>query len=330
MNIQQLHIIREASRYAFNLTEVASVLGISQPAVSHQVRELEQELGITLFRRHGRRLLGLTPVGEEILTIVERVLNDIEAMLQIGKQHARTPARQLSLDIQATLASSGILHSLHTLPQRQSQFRLATSISGDALASLAKRLRSGELDLALTIHPTELPAELAFVPCRQVSLQLLFPSGHPLLSIESLNLFHIAAFPLIAPPDDDVVRQHISQAFTAAGLAEQVVLATRDPALIRHYVEQDLGIGVIPSLLDISPGPLVARDASALFASLELGLLYSPAQVDTGQTEPLIREIQRILRQFVVDDPLRKGQVAVQALSQFTPVQITDPHVAAQ
>jgi LysR family cys regulon transcriptional activator len=84
MNFQQLRSVRETVRQGFNLTLVAEALHTSQPGVSRQIRELEEELGVELFVRAGRRLLGLTPPGEAMLPIVERLLQEAENLRRAG------------------------------------------------------------------------------------------------------------------------------------------------------------------------------------------------------------------------------------------------------
>ena len=78
MNFQQLRSVRETIRQGFNLTTVAEVLNTSQPGVSRQIKELESELGIELFVRVGKRLTGLTPPGQRVLPIVERLLQEAD------------------------------------------------------------------------------------------------------------------------------------------------------------------------------------------------------------------------------------------------------------
>lgn len=84
MNFQQLKIIREAARQDYNLTEVANMLFTSQSGVSRHIRELEDELGIEIFVRRGKRLLGMTEPGKALLVIAERILN--EAVMFVGLQ----------------------------------------------------------------------------------------------------------------------------------------------------------------------------------------------------------------------------------------------------
>jgi LysR family cys regulon transcriptional activator len=88
MNFQQLRSIREAVRRQFNLTEVANALYTSQPGVSRQIRELEEELGVEIFERYGKRLTGLTEPGREIVRIVERLLLEAENLRQAGDEFA--------------------------------------------------------------------------------------------------------------------------------------------------------------------------------------------------------------------------------------------------
>src|SRR5688572_6805950 len=88
MNFQQLRSVREAVRQGFNLTLVAEALHTSQPGVSRQIRELEDELGIQLFHRAGKRLTGLTPPGLTVLPIIERLLLDAENLKNAGAEFA--------------------------------------------------------------------------------------------------------------------------------------------------------------------------------------------------------------------------------------------------
>jgi DNA-binding transcriptional LysR family regulator len=78
MNFQQLRIIRETLRQDFNLTEVATALYTSQPGVSKHIKDLEDELGIEIFVRRGKRLLGLTEPGKELAEVVDRILLDTQ------------------------------------------------------------------------------------------------------------------------------------------------------------------------------------------------------------------------------------------------------------
>jgi LysR family cys regulon transcriptional activator len=89
MNFQQLRTVREAVRHEFNLTATAAALFTSQPGVSRQIRELEQEIGVEIFQRYGKRLLGLTAPGETVLEIIERLLHEARHHHAIAPRLAR-------------------------------------------------------------------------------------------------------------------------------------------------------------------------------------------------------------------------------------------------
>ena len=97
MNFQQLRAVRETARSGFNLTDVAGVLHTSQPGISRQIRELEEELGVEIFVRAGKRLTGLTPPGEAVLPIVERLLLDADNLKRVGADFSAQDTGRLSI-----------------------------------------------------------------------------------------------------------------------------------------------------------------------------------------------------------------------------------------
>src|SRR5687768_9362358 len=97
MNFQQLRSVRETVRRGFNLTEVAAALHTSQPGVSRQIRELEDELGVEIFVRAGKRLTGLTGPGETVLPIVERLLHESDNLRRAGADFAHAGTGRLAI-----------------------------------------------------------------------------------------------------------------------------------------------------------------------------------------------------------------------------------------
>jgi LysR family transcriptional regulator, cys regulon transcriptional activator len=112
VNFQQLRIIRETVRCNFNLTEVAGALFTSQSGVSKHIKDLEDELGVELFVRRGKRLLGLTEPGKELATIVDRILIDTGNIKKLGQQYADRDAGHLTIattHTQARYALTGVV-----------------------------------------------------------------------------------------------------------------------------------------------------------------------------------------------------------------------------
>ena len=118
MNFQQLRIVRETVRRNFNLTEVANALFTSQSGVSKHIKDLEDELGVELFVRRGKRLLGLTDPGKELIEIVERILVDTANIKRLGEQFSNREQGQLVIATTHTQAR-------YVLPHMVASFRQA-------------------------------------------------------------------------------------------------------------------------------------------------------------------------------------------------------------
>lgn len=99
MNFQQLRFVREAVRRDFNLTEVGNALFMSQSGVSKRIRELEDELGVDIFVRKGKRITGLTPAGHELAVIAGRILDEAEALRRCARSHCGSPQTYGGVDV---------------------------------------------------------------------------------------------------------------------------------------------------------------------------------------------------------------------------------------
>lgn len=306
MNLQQLHIIREAARRGFNLTDVAKSMSITQPAVSRHIRELETELSVLLFQRHGKRLLGLTQVGQELLTIVNRMLEDAHTIRQLAKLFAEREEGDLRIASQHVLAC-------HQLPQVIRSFRRAhpnvqLSLLQGSEQELIQQLQAGKVDLLVSTTPPTEGEALEFIPCCSVPCQILLREDHPLLLLASLTLTQLAAFPLITYPAGTHCREQIDRAFEQQGLKPHIPLTTHDATLISHYVSQDLGIGIIPGLVSdqLSELGLQVRDASHLFTDEQLGVLIKKGTVLPQYASEFIQLCRSELSQFLIPSSLRR------------------------
>ena len=179
MNFQQLRSVRETVRYGFNLTEVATILFTSQPGVSRQIRELEDELGVEIFARAGKRLTGLTPPGEALLPIVERLLLDADNLKRAGQDFtARMDGR---LSVAATHSQAR-----YALPHVVRDFRLmfpqvTLHLHQGSPKQVAEMLLSGEADIGVATEALALYPQLVTLPCYRWTHSIVVPPGHPLL-----------------------------------------------------------------------------------------------------------------------------------------------------
>jgi len=265
MNFQQLRSIREAARCGFNLTEVANVLFTSQPGVSRQIRELEDELGVDIFERNGKRLTGLTEPGKNILGIVERLLLEAENLRRASKEYAGEQSGTLSIATTHTQARYVLPRVVQTFRDAFPQVRIALQQS--APEHIAEWVISGKADIGIATEGLSQFKELVSFPCYTWSHELVVPQGHPLLGLEQVSLEDLATWPLITYDVGFTGRGHIDEAFRQAGIEPDIVLTAMDSDVIQQYVALGMGVGIVASMaVDQGRHPdLVPVTASHLF-----------------------------------------------------------------
>lgn len=247
MNFQQLRAVRETARTGFNLTEVAQVLNTSQPGISRQIRELEDELGIDIFLRAGKRLTGLTPPGESVLPIVERLLLDAGNLKRVGEDFTAQHTGPLSIAAthsQARYALPAVVKDFRALfPQ------VTLTLHQGSPKQIAAMLLSGEADVGIATEALASYAQLVAMPCYRWTHSIVVPPGHPLLDVDGpVSLAQLAAFPIITYELGYTGRTHIDEAFARAGLHQDIVLSAMDADVIKTYVELGMGVGIVASI----------------------------------------------------------------------------------
>lgn len=266
MNFQQLRSVRETERRGFNLTEVAAALHTSQPGVSRQVRELEDELGVALFERSGKRLLGLTDAGRALMPIVERLLLDAESLRRAGEElQGRGEGR---LSIAATHSQARYALPLAVKDFRQRYPKVTLHLHQGSPNQVAQMLLSGEADIGVATEALASYDQLATLPCYRWTHSIVVPPGHPLLLVgDQVSLQDLARFPIITYEQGYTGRSHIDAAFARAGLVPEVVLTAMDADVIKTYVDLQMGVGIVASVAidEARDTHLRALDAGHLF-----------------------------------------------------------------
>ncbi len=265
MNFQQLRSVREAVRRGFNLTEAANALHTSQPGVSRQIRELEEELGIEIFVRSGKRLLGLTAPGQTVLPIVERLLLAAENLKRAGDSFAQVDAGSLTIvttHVQARYRLPAAVQAFRALYPR-----VVVQLLQGSPASVAQRLLQGEADIGIATDVLPAYEDLAVLPCYRWHYHVLVPHGHALDDGRPLTLERLAEHPLVSYDGVYAGRAHIDEAFAAAGLTPGFTILAMNADVIKTYVELGVGVGIVAEMAyePARDTALVALDASALF-----------------------------------------------------------------
>ena len=267
MNFQQLRSIRETARRGYNLTEVANALFTSQPGVSRQIRELEDELGVIIFERNGKRLTGMTEPGKGILKIIDRLLVEAENLQQASLDYAGQNSGTLTIAATHTQAR-------YALPKVVQSFRndfpdVRIALQQSAPDHIAEWVLSGKADIGIATEGLSQFPDLVSFPCYRWSHLIVVPDGHPLLNSSPIRLQDLAAFPLITYDVGFTGRGHIDAAFAAVGVKTDIVLTAMDSDVIKQYVSLGLGVGIVASMA-FDHGRdrgLRAVEASHLFAA---------------------------------------------------------------
>lgn len=250
MNFQQLRAVREAIHQGFNLTLVAQALNTSQPGVSRQIRELEQELGVDLFVRAGKRLTGLTPPGEMVLPIIERLLREADNLKRAGDDFASQDRGTLTIAATHSQARYALPAAVRDFSAAHPQ--VALHLHQGTPRQVAELLLSGEADIGVATEALADYGELLALPCYQWTHKVIVPKGHA-LAVETeagqpLTLQRLADYPIITYEPGYTGRRHIDEAFKQRGLAVNLVLSAMDADVIKTYVELGMGVGIIAAM----------------------------------------------------------------------------------
>lgn len=288
MNLQQFRFVRETIRQDFNLTQAAKTLFTSQPGVSKAIMEFEQEIGVQIFERHGKRIKGLTRPGIAVAEVVERINHEIENLKKVSDEYAKRDQGSLVIACTHTQAR----YALPTIiPAFRAQFpKVKLALSEGSPTQLADLVLSGQADLAIATESLAQTPGLSSVPCYRWQHAVVFKPDHPLAERYAengtLTLADLAQFPIVTYDLAFSGRRNIDEAFQSAGLQPEIVLAAIDADVIKTYVDVGLGIGIIAAM---------AHDPKK-----DLGLVSAPAGHLFGQqTARLAVRQGEFLRDYV-------------------------------
>ncbi len=246
MNFQQLRIIHETVRQSYNLTEAANALFTSQSGVSKHIKDLEDELGVELFVRKGKRLLGLTDPGKELVKIVERILIDAKNVKRLAEQFSNQDQGRLTIATTHTQAR-------YALPSVVTQFKKAFPkvhlvLHQASPGEIVSMLLDGVADIGIATEALKSVEELASFPYYSWHHAVIVPHGHALEPIRPLTLEAIADFPIITYHEGFTGRTGIDGTFAKAGLVIDIAMSALDADVIKTYVELGLGVGIVASM----------------------------------------------------------------------------------
>ena len=266
MNLHQFRFVQEAVRRNLNLTDTAKALHTSQPGVSKAILELEGELGVDIFARHGKRLRRVTEPGHEVLKAIDVILREVGNLKRIGDDYSKQDSGTLRVATTHTQARYVLPEPVAALRKRFPKVSL--SLHQGTPDQVAQMVLEEAVDIGLATESLSAYPELVTLPCYEWNHAVVAPIGHPVTNLEHISLEDLAREPLVTYHPSFAGRARIDRAFALRQLAPDIVLEAIDSDVIKTYVRLGLGIGIVAEMAmrdEPSGGDLVTRPVGHLF-----------------------------------------------------------------
>jgi LysR family cys regulon transcriptional activator len=265
MKIQQLRFLAAVAQNDLNLTAAAAKLCTTQPAVSKQLKLLEEELGFNIFVRKGRMFTRITPPGERVIEYALRLLREAQNIKCVSEEFSEEGRGTLSIGTTHTQAR-------YVLPRVIQQFRakfpqVQLHLHQGTSEQIAEMAETDRIDFAIATGSQQLFLKYVLLPCYRWHRRIVVPAGHPLASIEKPTLKQIAAYPIVTYVFSLTGPSSLHDTFARAGLRPDIALTARDADIIKTYVRLGLGVGIVAEVaIDAEEDrDLVSLSAAHLF-----------------------------------------------------------------
>ena len=246
MNLHQFRFVQEAARRNLNLTEAAKALHTSQPGVSKAIIELEEELGVEIFARHGKRLKRITEPGQHVLRSIELIMREVGNLKRIGEQFSAQDSGTLSIATTHTQARYVLPPPVARL--RETYPKVNISLHQGSPDQVARMLIDEVAEIGIATESLSDYQELVTLPCYEWQHVLVMPLGHPLAARERVTLEDLAAEPIITYHPSFTGRTRIDSAFAQRKLQPRIALEAIDSDVIKTYVRLGLGVGIVAEM----------------------------------------------------------------------------------
>lgn len=265
MKLHQLRYLHEVAKQGLSITAAADVLYTSQPGVSKQIQLFEEELGLQIFQRNGKRIIGITEPGMKILSLAAKVIHDIDNIKRVGDEFTNVETGSLTIATTHTQARYKLPAAVKTFMSQFPQVKL--NIHQGNPSQVAEQVASGEADIGIATESISGFESLLTLPCYQWNRCVVVPHGHQLLADGTITLEKLVAYPLITYDFAFTGGTLVSKVFTDAGLTPNVVLTAIDADVIKTYVNLGLGVGLLANMAYDAErdSHLAAIDVSHLF-----------------------------------------------------------------
>lgn len=268
MNLQQLRYLCAVVDHGLNVSDAAEALFTSQPGISKQIRQLEDELGLTVFVRQGKRLAALTPAGEVVVATARRAMREVGNLKRVADEFRGEDSGTLSIATTHTQARYVLPKVLRAFATRYPKVKVVLHQGNPT--QVAEQAAKGDVDLGIATEALAEFHDLVTLPCYTWNRVVIVPKRHPLVKMQPLTIESLAKFPIVTYDFSFTGRSAINAAFEAKGIAPNVVLTALDSDVIKTYVELGMGVGIIAQM---AWDPV--RDTA--FEMLDAGHLFAPS-----------------------------------------------------
>jgi LysR family cys regulon transcriptional activator len=273
VNLQQIRYVCAVVDHDLNVSDAAEALHTSQPGISKQIRQLEDELGLSVFVRQGKRLAALTPAGEVVVATARRALRELTNLKRVADEFRGEDTGTLSIATTHTQARYVLPRVLREFTSRYPKVKVVLH-QGNPL-QVAEQTAKGEVDIGIATEALASYRELVTLPCYEWNRVVLVPKRHPLVKSRPLTIEALARYPIVTYDFSFTGRSAINAAFEAHGLEPNIVLTALDADVIKTYVELGMGVGIVAQMA-YDP----ARDTA--FEKLDAAHLFSPSTTRLG------------------------------------------------
>ncbi|MDP2103074.1 MAG: HTH-type transcriptional regulator CysB [Methylotenera sp.] len=246
MKLHQLRYMHEVVRQNLNITSAAEALFTSQPGISKQIQLFEEELGLQVFHRNGKRLTGVTEPGSQILALATKVIRDIDNIKRVGEEFSDVESGTLTIATTHTQARYKLPAAVKAFMTKYPKVKL--NIHQGNPSQVAEQVANGNADIGIATEYISDNEDLLCLPCYHWNRCVVVPHGHPLLAESALTLEKLATYPLITYDFGFTGGTLVSKTFSEAGLTPNVVLTAIDADVIKTYVTLGLGIGLLANM----------------------------------------------------------------------------------
>ena len=265
MKLQQLRCIFEVVQNDFNISKAANFLHTSQPGVSKQIQLLEDEVGVQIFQRNGKRLTGLTEPGQQVFDSIAEIIREEKNIKRVSEEYEKKDTGNFTIATTHTQARYKLPNVVEEFVKKYPKINL--NIHQGNPSQVTEQIVNGDADVGIATESIGLHDKIFCIPCYSWNRIIVIPKSHPLNDEKIITLEHLATYPLITYDYAFTGSTIVSKVFKESNLKPNIMLTAIDADVIKTYVNLNLGIGLIAEMaFDSSKDiDLINRDVSHLF-----------------------------------------------------------------